>query len=116
VTVLAERSLKKHAIQYGAARRTIPFGASTYNSAVESSHRLIEDECYGTMGMLTRNECCAETAAYQRWFNWERVNSYKGATPLALLREKAPKVPYEVLMLPPIEVEILLTRARLTTC
>jgi len=30
--------------QYGAARRTIPFGASTFNSAVESSHRLIEDE------------------------------------------------------------------------
>jgi len=31
---------------YGASRRTIPFGASTYNSAVESSHRIIEDECY----------------------------------------------------------------------
>jgi len=30
---------------YGAARRTIPFRASTSNSAVESSHRLIEDEC-----------------------------------------------------------------------
>jgi len=31
---------------YGASRRTIRFGASPYNSGVESSHRLIEDECY----------------------------------------------------------------------
>jgi len=35
---------------------------------------------------------------------------------MSLLREKAPEVPYEVLMVPPIEVETLLTRARLTTC
>jgi len=46
----------------------------------------------------------------------ERVNTYRKAPPLVLLREKAPGVPYEALALPPTEVETLLTRARAKTC
>jgi len=66
--------------------------------------------------MPTRNEFFACVAAYHYRFNIERVNTYRKATPLALLREKAPEAPYEVLSLPPIEVETLLTRARAKTC
>jgi len=113
--VPVSRCLSRYARSHGAARRTIPFGASTYNSAVESAHRLIEDECYGTMWMPTRKGFFARVTAYHYRFTIERVNTYRGATPLSLLREKATAVPYEVLMLPPIEVETLLTRARLTT-
>jgi len=68
------------------------------------------------MWMSTRNEVFARVAAYHYRFNNERVNTYRGATPLALLRERAPGVPYEALILPPIEVETLLTRARAKTC
>jgi len=35
---------------------------------------------------------------------------------MSLLREKAPEVPYEGLMVPPIEVETLLTKERTKTC
>ena len=38
--------------RHGATHRRIPFGACTYNSMVEASHRLIETECYDDMYLL----------------------------------------------------------------
>jgi len=66
--------------------------------------------------MPTRHEVCARVTAYHYRFTMERVNTYRKAPPLALLRDKAPEVPYEALILPPIEGETLLTRARAKTC
>ena len=61
------------------------------------------------------SEFFAKTAEYQRAFNMERVNSYRGANPLALLIQKAPHIDPAVLTLAPIEVDRLLTREKLAT-
>ena len=96
----------------GAQRRCNPIGACTFNSAVESFHRTIEIECYHDMWMPTYKNFFRDVQQYQKHFNFERVNSYRGANPLALLIEKAPHVDPEVLELKPILIDRLLTREK----
>ena len=101
--------------RHGATHRRIPFGACTYNSMVEASHRLIETECYDDMYLPTYQGFFHDVAHYQRHFNLERVNTYRGANPLALFIEKAPHVHVDALILKPIIVDTLLTRERYRT-
>ena len=93
--------------------RRIPFRACTYNSMVESSHRLIEDECYGNMFLPSYQTFFEKTGEYQRWFNIERMNSYRGGSPLTLLKHKAAEIDPAVLILKPLEVDTLLNRETL---
>ena len=101
--------------RHGATHRRIPFGACTYNSMVEASHRLIETECYDDMYRPTHQGFFHDVTQYQRHFNLERVNTYRGANSLALFIEKAPHVHVDALILKPIIVDTLLTRERYRT-
>ena len=97
---------------YGAAHRRIPPASPTYNSMAEAFNRLSEDECYGNMWQPSWDEFIKEATDYQRHFNFERVNTYRGANPWALLQDKAPEIDPEVLDLPPILLDSLLDRER----
>jgi transposase len=55
----------------------IPAGAKTWQSDVETSHRLIEDEFYAYKIFDTRNAFFRQAHAYQKHFNIKRKNSYK---------------------------------------
>jgi transposase len=91
----------------GAEHRTIPPGAKTWQSDVETSHRLIEDEFYACEYFFTRLDFRKKAAAYQSWFNHQRDNSYKNGSPAALLRRLLPEISTEVLTFKPITVDTL---------
>lgn len=55
----------------------IPAGAKTWQSDVETSHRLIEDEFYAYQIFNTRKEFFNKAEKYQNKFNLRRKNSYK---------------------------------------
>ena len=73
-------------------RTTIPPGACTYQSHVEASHRLIEDELYADMWHPTREHFLGQARVYQKWFNLKRYNTYQGDTPVGLLGKRMPEV------------------------
>ena len=70
----------------GLVHHTIPPGAHTYQSDVETAHRLIEDEFYEVERFASRREFSAKAATYLLWFNIARRNGYKGAGVLGRLR------------------------------
>lgn len=81
--------------------RLIPPGAKTWQSDVETSHRLIEDELYACETFVSRNDFYRKAARYQQSFNTQRYNSYKGGTPAQLLRKKEPTINLKVLKYKP---------------
>jgi len=91
----------------GAKHRSIPPGAKTWQSDVESSHRLIEDEFYACEYFFTRSDFLKKAAEYQRWFNQDRYNSYKQGTPRQLLAECTDRIQPEVLIFRPIVIDTL---------
>ena len=66
---------------YFAGYSNIPPGASTYQSDVETFHRLIEDEFYRIESVGSFREFFKKAATYILWFNWARRNRYKGGSP-----------------------------------
>ena len=87
--------------------RTIPPGAKTWQSDVETSHRLIEDEFYAFEEFPTRFQFFRKAAAYQRWFNCERNNSYKPGTPWEIMQQAQAKYAQEVMILKPILIDTI---------
>jgi len=68
---------------------TIPPGAHTYQSDVETVHRLIEDEFFVVETFKSIDDFFAKASAYQLWFNVARHNSYKGhKTPWQIIIER----------------------------
>jgi len=67
---------------YFAGYSNIPPGASTYQSDVETFHRLIEDEFYRIEHVGSFMEFFKKAATYILWFNWARRNRYKGGSPV----------------------------------
>ena len=66
----------------------IPAGAKTWQSDVETSHRLIEDEFYAYKIFDSRRDFFKKAFAYQTNFNLKRKNSYKeNETPAQILSE-----------------------------
>jgi len=64
----------------------IPAGAKTWQSDVETSHRLIEDEFYTYKIFNTRKDFFNKANQYQNKFNLRRQNSYKeNQTPAEIL-------------------------------
>jgi len=64
----------------------IPAGAKTWQSDVETSHRLIEDEFYTYKIFNTRKDFFNKANQYQDKFNLRRKNSYKeNQTPAEIL-------------------------------
>ena len=73
--------------------KNIPAGAKTWQSDVESSHRLIEDEFYSYEIFKSRNEFFSKAYKYQYNFNINRKSkhrkSYKyNLTPLDILKKE----------------------------
>jgi hypothetical protein len=60
----------------GLEHHTIPPGAHTWQSDVETAHRLIEDEFYEVETLSSRDDFLAKATTYNLWFNAVRKNSY----------------------------------------
>lgn len=88
---------------YGKAEhRLIPPGAKTWQSDVESSHRLIEDELYACTEFEARWHFFKEARRYQEYFNLERFNCYKQGSPVTILRTLMPHIDVAVLKFKPV--------------
>jgi transposase-like protein len=99
---------------FGATHRTIPPGAHTWQSDVETVHNLIEDEFYRVERFRDREDFLKKAATYQLFFNVMRPNSSKAQKPpLEILRERWPEVPDAIALLPPVFLDDMLV-ARLS--
>lgn len=87
----------------GATYDTIPPRHCTWQSDVETSHRLIEDELYCCEPFRSKDEFYGKAAAYQLYFNNHRANRYKiGGMPITILKKEAPDINTQALNLQPI--------------
>jgi len=68
---------EKTVASFGAKLVQIPPASPTFNSDVETFHRLIEDEFYTTEHFDSRNNFIAKSFCYQIYFNLIRKNRYK---------------------------------------
>ena len=91
----------------------IPPCSPTWNSDVETFHRLCEDEFYDIETFLDRRAFFEKAATYQLFFNSERNNSWKqDKTPLDLIRQLAPQIDANrAVNLPPIALGSLIQSA-----
>jgi len=80
----------------------IPPAAHTYQSDVETVHRLVEDEFFDLETFSSRGEFLAKAQTYQLYFNLARSNSHKeNQTPWQIIERLAPRSPLELCLLPP---------------
>lgn len=78
----------------GLAHHTIPPGAHTWQSDVETAHRLIEDEFYEVEHFSGLTDFLHKAYTYNLWFNFARANSYKeNQTPWQILTRRNPQLP-----------------------
>ena len=99
----------------GQKHYTIPPGATTYQSDVETVHRLIEDEFYQIEAFYSRKDFLTKatsgqraTSGYQLFFNVARKNSYKrDQSALEIIKEKRPERDPRVILLPPVFLDEL---------
>lgn len=92
----------------GLRHTTAPVRAHTWQSDVETAHRLIEDEFYEVERFRSRADFLAKAGAYNLWFNVARRNSGKEhRTPWELIHEKEPKVDPAICALPPVFLDEL---------
>jgi transposase len=98
------RSHFPHAVTYfGSQHDRIPPGAHTYQSDVETVHRLIEDEFFDLESFSSRAEFLGKASLYQLYFNLARPNSHKrGLTPWQIIHQLAPRLPLKLCLLPPV--------------
>jgi len=88
---------------FGSQHERIPPGAHTYQSDVETVHRLIEDEFFDLETFSSRAEFLAKASLYQLYFNLARPNSHKrGLTPWQIIHQLAPRLPLNLCLLPPL--------------
>ena len=81
----------------------IPPAAHTYQSDVETVHRLVEDEFFDLEEFFSRSEFLAKAHTYQLYFNLARPNSHKeNQTPWQIIERLAPRSPLELCLLPPV--------------
>jgi len=78
---------------HGVSHTFIPPSAHTYNSDVETVHRLCEDEFFDRERFRDRPHFLAQASSYWLYFNVARRNSFKqDRCPLEMLRELTPHV------------------------
>ncbi len=98
---------------FGSQHERIPPGAHTYQSDVETVHRLIEDEFFDLETFSSRPDFLAKASLYQLYFNLARPNSHKrGLTPWQIIRQLAPRLPLRVCLLPPVFLDYRLDAVR----
>ena len=81
----------------------IPPAAHTYQSNVETVHRLVEDEFFDLETFASRGEFLAKAHTYQLYFNLVPPNSHKeNPSPWQIIERLAPRSPLELCLLPPV--------------
>jgi transposase len=87
----------------------IPPAAHTYQSDVETVHRLVEDEFFDLESFSSRGDFLAKAHTYQLYFNLARPNSHKeNQTPWQIIERLAPRSPLELCLLPPVFLDYYL--------
>lgn len=87
----------------------IPPAAHTYQSDVETVHRLEEDEFFDLESFASRGDFLAKTHTYQLYFNLVRTNSHKeNQSPWQIIERLAPRSPLELCLLPPVFLDYYL--------
>jgi transposase len=90
----------------------IPPSAHTYQSDVETVHRLEEDEFFDLEDFSSRGDFLAKTHTYQLYFNLVRPNSHKdNLSPWQIIERLAPRSPLELCLLPPVFLDYYLNDA-----
>jgi transposase len=90
----------------------IPPAAHTYQSDVETVHRLEEDEFFDLETFSSRGDFLAKVHTYQLYFNLVRPNSHKeNLSPWQILERLAPRSPLELCLLPPVFLDYYLNDA-----
>lgn len=80
-----------------------PPAAHTYQSDVETVHRLEEDEFFDLEDFTGRGDFLAKVHTYQLYFNLARPNSHKeNLSPWQIIARLAPRSPLELCLLPPV--------------
>ena len=88
----------------------IPPAAHTYQSDVETVHRLVEDEFFDLESFTSRGEFLAKATTYQLYFNLVRPNSHKeNLSPWQIVERLAPRSPLELCLLPPVFLDYYIT-------
>ena len=87
----------------------IPPAAHTYQSDVETVHRLEEDEFFDLEEFRSRGDFLAKVHTYQLYFNLVRPNSHKeNQSPWQIIERLAPRSPLELCLLPPVLLDYYL--------
>jgi transposase len=87
----------------------IPPAAHTYQSDVETVHRIEEDEFFDLESFASRGDFLAKVHTYQLYFNLARLNSHKGnQSPWQIIERLAPRSPLELCLLPPVILDYYL--------
>jgi len=87
----------------------IPPAAHTYQSDVETVHRLEEDEFFDLETFTSRGDFLAKVHTYQLYFNLARPNSHKeNQTPWQIIERLAPRSPLQLCLLPPVFLDYYL--------
>jgi transposase len=95
----------------GQIHQTIPPGAHTFQSDVETVHNLVEMEFYEIENFEDRDDFLDKAYTYQLFFNLMRPNSYKEyKTPWQLAVKKLPNLSKKVAMIPPVFIEDLMEK------
>jgi len=92
----------------GITHTTIPPGAHTWQSDVETVHRSAKGGFYEVESFKNRHDFLLKATAYVFWFNIARKNSYKEhKTPWEIIQEKNPKANPNIPVLPPVFLDEL---------
>jgi len=92
----------------GLIHYTIPPGAHTFQSDVETVHSRIEDEFYEIETFTSRENFLLKAATYQLWFNVARKNSYKNnKIPWEIVHERDPTIKPQIATLSPVFLDDL---------
>src|SRR3990172_8448959 len=98
---------------FGSQHVRIPPAAHTYQSDVETVHRLIEDEFFDLETFSSRAEFLAKASHYQLYFNLARPNSHKrGLPPWQIIQQLDPRPPLRLCLLPPTFLDYRLDAVR----
>ena len=92
-------------LSFTSTHKTIPIAAKTYQSDVESSHRLIEDEFYTCRYFSGAQDFLKKAHQYQNYFNFKRFNTYKKGSPVQLLQNADAQIDPGVLDFKPVLVD-----------
>lgn len=87
----------------------IPPAAHTFQSDVETVHRLVEDEFFDLETFADRSDFLAKAFTYQLYFNLVRPNSHKeNLSPWQIIERLAPRSPLHLCLLPPVFLDYYL--------